>query len=125
MFSHAQLHLWFSVRLFGVIFIFTLADAISKVVKKAKPRSSGWGAEGPTGEIFVFEGFQNDGGGGPEGFCCYRTLHLFELIYGYSPHLRNHAHYKHIEDGSLNFTPQKVNIGMPPAPFWVSSFNTG
>ena len=39
-----------------------------------------------TGEIFVFEGFQNDGrrGGGPEDFVCYRILPLFELIYGYS-----------------------------------------
>ena len=60
--------LWFSVRFSRVIFIFTLTDAIPKVVKKAKPRSSGWGAEGLTGEIFVFEGFQNDGGGGQKDF---------------------------------------------------------
>ena len=44
MFSHAQLHFMVLMPLSGVIFILNFADAIPKVVKKPKPRSSGWGA---------------------------------------------------------------------------------
>ena len=45
MFSHAQRHFMVFTSAFRAVFIFNSAAAISKVVKKAKQRLSGWGPE--------------------------------------------------------------------------------